>query len=124
MQEGKRQKQVSGLLYEELSTIFQRMGLNIIDGGMISISSVKITPDLLEVRVYLSLFQVKDPKAMLQKIEDRKWEIKKDLTARVGKQLRRMPELHFYHDDTLEHAFKIENLLNKIKEKKPGEGEV
>ena len=121
MQEGKRQKQISGLLYEELSTIFQKLGLNIIDGGMISISSVKITPDLLEVRVYLSLFQVKDPKAMLQRIEDRKWEIKKELTARVGKQLRRMPELHFYLDDTLEHAFKIENLLKKIQEEKPGE---
>ena len=123
MQEGKRQRQVSGLLYEELSTIFQRMGLNVIDGGMISISSVKITPDLLEVRVYLSLFQVKDPKAMLQKIEDRKWEVKKELTARVGKQLRRMPELHFYLDDTLEHAFKIEGLLKKINEEKPGSEE-
>lgn len=122
MQEGKRQKQISGLLFEELSTIFQRMGLNIIDGGMISISSVKITPDLLEVRVYLSLFQVKDPKAMIQKVEDRKWEIKKELTARVGKQLRRMPELHFYLDDTLEQVFKMENLLKKIQEEKPGEG--
>ena len=123
MQEGKRQKQISGLLLEELSTIFQRLGLNITDGGMISISSVKITPDLLEVRVYLSLFQVKDPKAMLKKIEDRKWEIKKELTARVGKQLRRMPELQFYIDDTLEHAFKIENLLKKIQDGKEG-GEV
>ena len=121
MQEGKRQKQISGLLLEELSTIFQRLGLNITDGGMISISSVKITPDLLEVRVYLSLFQVKDPKAMLKKIEDRKWEIKKELTARVGKQLRRMPELQFYIDDTLEHAFKIENLLKKIQDGKEGE---
>lgn len=116
MQEGKRQKQISGLLFEELSDIFQRIGLNIVDGGMISISSVKITPDLLEVRVYLSLFQVKDPKAMLQKVEDRRWEIKKELTARVGKQLRRMPELHFYIDDTLEHAFKIESLLKKIQD--------
>ena len=123
MQEGKRQKQISGLLLEELSTIFQRLGLNIIDGGMISISSVKITPDLLEVRVYLSMFQVKDPKGMLKKIEDRKWEIKKELAARVGKQLRRMPELQFYIDDTLEHAFKIENLLKKIQEEKPGREE-
>lgn len=120
MQEGKRQKQISGLLFEELSTIFQRIGLNIVDGGMISISSVKLTPDLLEARIYLSLFQVKDSKAMLQKIEDRKWEIKRELTARVGKQLRRMPELQFYLDDTLEHAFKIENLLKKIQDDEKG----
>jgi ribosome-binding factor A len=119
MQEGKRQKQVSSLLFEELSNIFQRIGLNIVEGGMISISEVKITPDLLEARIYLSLFQVKDPKEMLKKIEDRKWEIKKELTSRVGKQLRRMPELHFYLDDTLEHAFKIENLLKKIQTDNP-----
>jgi ribosome-binding factor A len=119
MQEGKRQKQVSSLLFEELSNIFQRIGLNIVEGGMISISAVKITPDLLEARIYLSLFQVKDPKEMLKKIEDRKWEIKKELTSRVGKQLRRMPELHFYLDDTLEHAFKIENLLKKIQADNP-----
>lgn len=123
MQEGKRQKQISGLLFEELSDIFQRIGLNIVEGGMISISSVKITPDLLEVRVYLSLFQVKDHQAMLRKIEDRKWEIKKELTSRVGKQLRRMPELQFYLDDTLEHAFKIENLLKKIHDENPETGE-
>ncbi|HEY0434315.1 MAG TPA: ribosome-binding factor A, partial [Chitinophagaceae bacterium] len=58
MQEGKRQKQVSGLIQEEINSIFQRLGLNMIDGGMVSISSVKITPDLLEARVYLSFFQV------------------------------------------------------------------
>ena len=46
MQEGKRQKQVAGLLNEELNQIFQRLGLTIVDGAMISISSVKITPDL------------------------------------------------------------------------------
>ena len=51
MQEGKRQKQVSGLIQEEINTIFQRMGLAMIDGGMVSVSSVKITPDLLEARV-------------------------------------------------------------------------
>lgn len=123
MQEGKRQKQISSLLFEEFSTIFQRMGLNIIDGGMISITSVKITPDLLEARVYLSLFQIKDPKALLQNIEGRKWEIKKELTARVGKQLRRMPELQFYLDDTLEQVFKMENLLKQIQTQKPGEEE-
>lgn len=114
MQEGKRQKQIGGLLYEELSDIFQRLGLNIVDGGMISLTSVKITPDLLEARVYLSLFQIKDHAALLKKVQERSWEIKKELTSRVGKQLRRMPELQFYLDDTLEQAFKMEELFKKI----------
>ena len=120
MQEGKRQKQIAGLLNEELNEIFQRLGLTMIDGGMVSISSVKVTPDLLEARIYLSLFKVADPKAVMQKFTERSWEIKKELTARVSKQLRRMPVLTFYQDDTLDQAFKMEELLNSIK-KKDGE---
>jgi len=116
MQEGKRQKQIGGLLNEELNSIFQRLGLTMMNGGMVSIVSVKITPDLLEARIYLSLFQVGDPKAVLKKIEERAWEIKKELTARVAKQLRRMPELRFYLDDTLEYVFKMEDVLKKISE--------
>ena len=54
-----------------------------IDGGMVSISSVKVTPDLLEARFYLSFFQVKDVEAALKKIEDRHQEIKKELAAKV-----------------------------------------
>lgn len=115
MQEGKRQKQVGGLLQEELSDIFQRLGLNMIGGGMISIANVKITPDLLEARVYLSLFQVADAKAVMQKIEDRKWEIKKELAARVKHQLRRIPELKFFRDDTLDQVFKMEEIFKHIK---------
>jgi ribosome-binding factor A len=120
MQEGKRQKQVGGLLFEELSNIFQRLGLSMIDGGMVSISSVKITPDLLEARIYLSLFQVKDQKAVFKKIQDRAWEIKKELAEKVGKQLRRMPVLQFFQDDTLEQVFKMEEIFKKINEDKSG----
>lgn len=115
MQENKRQKQIGGLINEELATIFQHLGLNIIDGGMVSISSVKITPDLLEARVYLSIFNAKDNKAALKKIEDRAWEVKKELAARVKHQLRRIPEMKYFLDDTLDHVFKMEELFKQIK---------
>lgn len=123
MEEGKRQKQIGGLLNEEMNGIFQRLGLNMIDGGMVSISSVKVTPDLLEARFYLSFFQVKDVAAALQKVEDRHHEIKKELTARVRHQLRSMPVLKFFHDDTLDHVFKMEEIFKKIEEeRKQGPG--
>ncbi len=114
-QESKRQKQVAGLLNQELSDIFQRMGLNIMDGGMISISKVTITPDLFQARVYLSLFKVTNNEAMLKKIQEKAWEIKKELTTRVRHQLRSMPQLEFFIDDTLEYVFKMEALFDKIK---------
>ena len=100
---------------EELSGIFQRIGLSMMDGGLISLTAVKVTPDLLEARIYLSLYQVKDIPATMKKIEDRSWEVKRELAARVKHQLRRIPTLAYFHDDTLDHAAKMEELFRKIK---------
>jgi ribosome-binding factor A len=121
MQEGKRQKQVGALLLQELSDIFQRLGLGMIEGGLVSLTAVKVTPDLLEARVYLSLFQVKEVAGAMKKVEDRSWEIKRELAARVKHQLRRIPLLQYFHDDTLEHADRMEALFKKLNEEKPPE---
>lgn len=122
MEEGKRQRQVAGAIQEEMNDIFRRLNLAMIDGGMVSISSVKVTPDLLEARIYLSLFQVKDQKAVMKVIENRAWEIKKELADKMKHQLRRIPVLHFYLDDTLDYVFKMEEIFKKInEEKKTGE---
>jgi ribosome-binding factor A len=116
MEESKRQKQVGALLLEELSDIFRRLGLSMVEGGLVSLTAVKLTPDLLEARVYLSLFQVKDTAAAMKIIEDRGWEIKRELAGRIKHQLRRIPVLQYIHDDTLEHADRMEALFRKIKE--------
>lgn len=124
MTESKRQKQIAGLLNEELNDIFRRLGLNMVDGGMISISSVKVTPDLLEARVYLSLFQIKDAKEAMRKIEERGRDIKRELAGRVKQQLRRIPEIKYFQDDTLDHVFKMEELfkqINQSDQNKPAE---
>lgn len=118
MSETKRQKQVGQLVQAELSNIFMRMGFNVTEGGMISISSVKMTPDLLEARVYLSMFQIKSPEEMMGRMNERMGEIRKELGNRVGKQLRRVPELTFFLDDTLDHVFRMEELFKKINDEK------
>ena len=92
-----------------------------VNGGMVSVSSVKITPDLLEARVYLSFFQVKESGEALKKIDDRAWEIKKELVTRVKHQLRRIPEIRYFLDDTLDNVFKMEELFKKINEEKKEE---
>ncbi|MBL0884428.1 MAG: 30S ribosome-binding factor RbfA [Chitinophagaceae bacterium] len=122
MEEGKRQRQVAGAIQEEMNDIFRRLNLSMLDGGMVSISSVKVTPDLLEARIYLSLFQVKDTKATMKTIEGRAWEIKKELADKMKHQLRRIPVLHFYLDDTLDYVFKMEEIFKNISEEKKGEG--
>src|SRR5580704_12022510 len=116
MQEGKRQKQVASLVQEELNSIFQRLGLTMIDGGMVSISTVNMSPDLLEARIYISFFQVKDVKSAMKHIDDKSWEIKRELASGLKKHLRRIPLLQYFIDDTLEHAFKMEELFKKLKD--------
>lgn len=119
MEENKRQKQVGKLLRQELSDIFLREGLNILKGGMISIAGVQVTPDLLEARIYLSFFQLPDKEALLERIRERNWEFRKQLASRVKHQLRRVPELQFYLDDTLDQVFRMEELFKKIKGDSP-----
>lgn len=120
MQENKRQKQVAGLIQQEINVIFQRLGLGFINGSMISVTSVKITADLLEARIYLSIFNPNNAattpvKDVLKKIEDKHWEVKKELAASIKHQLRRIPELKFFQDDTLDHVFKMEEIFKQIK---------
>lgn len=121
MIEGKRQKQVAAVLEKELNDIFQRLGLNMVHGGMVSIAGVKITPDLFETRIYLSFFKVPDAHDALKHIQESAWEIKKELTGRVRHQLRSMPQLTFYIDDTLDYVDKIENLFKEIKQQEEGQ---
>lgn len=115
MTEGKRQKQVAIEISKELNEIFLKMSLTMFEGGMISISSVKITPDLYEARIYLSFFQVKDADAALEKFKNLSSEIRGELGKRMRHQLRIIPQLSFYLDDTLDYVFKIEKLLDDLK---------
>ncbi len=114
MEESKRQKQIGNVIQKEMSDIFQREGLNIMHNSMISISKVKVTPDLMEARIYLSFFQVEDPEKMLQHIKDRDWELRKHLAARIKNQVRKIPVLQYYLDDTLEYVFKMEEVFKHL----------
>ncbi len=115
MTESKRQKQVASVLQVEINEIFIKTGLNMIGGGMISIAAVKVTPDLLEARVYISMFQVADKELAMKKVADRAWEIKKLLADKVKSQLRRIPVMHYYLDDTLDYVFKMEEIFKSLK---------
>jgi ribosome-binding factor A len=91
---------------------------------MVSISKVYVTPDLMEARVYLSFFQVKEQAKLLHQIKERTGEWRKLLGIRVKNQLRRVPELQFFADDTLDYVYKMEELFKKIHENdKPSDTE-
>lgn len=122
MEESKRQKQVARMLEEELNEIFRKKGWNIIGKGMVSISKVRITSDLSEAKIYISMFQIDDQEKMLQNMESNAWEVRKELGIRLKNTLRKVPSLAFYNDDTLEYVSSIEKVLKRLNiDKKEGE---
>jgi ribosome-binding factor A len=102
------------MIEHEMNGIFQREGLNIIQGGMISISKVKVTPDLMEVRFYLSFFQIPEPEKMLKQIKEMDWKLRKLLAERIRNQVRKIPVLHYFIDDTLDYVEHINEIFKTI----------
>jgi ribosome-binding factor A len=111
--ESTRQKKVSRLIQKDLGEIFQRESRNLFEGALITVTQVRISPDLSWAKVYVSLFGAKDNQKLLQDIKDRTKEIRVKLAEKVKKQLRVVPNLDFHLDDSLDYAEKIDNLLKK-----------
>ena len=119
MEQGKRQIQIAKVIKKEMIEIFAKEGYNIIsNNGMVSVSDVRITPDLYEARIYLSFIQIADADEMLSTIKEKTSEWRGHLGNRLKNSLRRIPTLTFFKDDTLEHVFKMEELFKQLEEDK------
>lgn len=109
--ESTRQKRVSKVILQDLAIYFQRNASLFAKGGMITVTTVRISPDLGSAKVYLSIFAVADKQAVVDAIKQRSWEVRKFLGTEVKDQLRRVPELLFFLDDSLDQIERIEDLL-------------
>ncbi len=108
-----RQNKVNSLLQQEMAEVMQSHNRQLLPGGLITVTAVRISPDLGLAKVYLSLFPVKDKKVVLEQVRELTPRLRGELGHRVGKQLRIVPELNFYIDDSLDRTEEIENLLKK-----------
>lgn len=106
-----RQNKVNSLLQKELALIFQHEGRSLLPGGLITVSAVRVSPDLGVAKVFLSLFPVKDKKTVIDLIKTQAHRFRGQLGMRIGKQMRIVPELLFYIDDSLDRAEEIGKLL-------------
>lgn len=107
-----RQNKVSRLIQKELSLIFQNQTRQM-SGVLVSVSAVRISPDMSIARVYLSVFPSERADEMIQNVNTNMKAIRFDLGTRVGKQLRIIPELKFFVDDSLDYIDNIDRLLKQ-----------
>lgn len=105
-----RQNKISRLLQKELSEIFL-LQAKAMQGTLVSVSAVRISPDMSIARVYLSIFPSEKAEVMVKNINDNMKSIRYELGTRVRHQLRIIPELKFFVDDSLDYIEKIDSLL-------------
>lgn len=101
------------MIQKELGSFFQRESRSYFSGALITVTSVRTTKDLSIAKVYLSLFATNDKKALLDVITHNKKLIRHNLAVQIKNQVRVVPELEFFIDDSLDYIENIEKLLKK-----------
>lgn len=109
--ENKRQQRISKLFQHDLGEIFQLEIPHLTQGVMVTVTKVYVTPDLALAKIYLSLFPTKSKVQLVNKINKASREIRGLLGKRIRHQVRAIPELRFYLDDSLDYIEKIDRLL-------------
>ncbi|MBD5230602.1 MAG: 30S ribosome-binding factor RbfA [Bacteroidales bacterium] len=108
--ENKRIAKIQRMLQKELSEIFRRQTAAL-GGVMVSVSAVKVSPDLSIARVYLSIFPSQRAAEILENIKAQHKTVRYELASRVKEILRKCPDLNFYLDDSLDYIENIDRLL-------------
>ncbi|MGH2624859.1 MAG: 30S ribosome-binding factor RbfA [Sphingobacterium sp.] len=112
--ESKRQQRFAGVIQQDLAEMFQREGKSWAPGAFITVTKVRVTPDLAIARVYLSFLNTNTAKADLENIRSKTNEIRYKLGTRIKNQARIVPTLEFFLDDTNEYVDHMEKIFDQI----------
>jgi ribosome-binding factor A len=112
-----RTERLGSVIQKDLGHILQQGYQQ--SGSIISVTGVRVTPDLMSAKVFISVFAPgKDDDAIFQYLDEQNANIRMELAAKIRHQVRRIPELDFVKDDSAEYAQKMEGLFQKIREER------
>jgi len=112
--ESKRQQKFAGVIQEDLAAIFQREGMSFLPNTLVTITKVRVTPDLALARIFLSFFNNTNNQLALATIKLHASEIRYKLGARIKDQVRIVPQLEFFIDDTSDYVERMDKIFDKI----------
>lgn len=113
-QETPRQQKINRVLQQEIATLLQQaVREGSVKNLLVSVTKVHITSDLSIAKIYLSIFPVNDAKTYIETLAENSSQLRHDLAQRMKNQLRRIPELHFFLDDSLDYIEGIDQELNE-----------
>ncbi len=115
-QETKRMLQIGEMVKRNMSLVLQQEGSYIYGSQvLVTVTNVKMSPDLGQAKIYLSVYNTDNKQAVILQMDEAHYQIKTAFVQRVKRQLRRIPSLHFYIDETLDEMYRLNNLFNKLK---------
>lgn len=112
--ETKRQKQTAEVIRRHLGNVMMMEGSYIYGGALVTITRVKVTPDMSQSKIYLSIYNAKDKEAVLAAIRQNTQILKRNLSSRIRKHVRRIPKIHFYLDETLDEVSRLDRLISNL----------
>jgi ribosome-binding factor A len=116
--DSRRQLKIASLIKEAFTEILSRNGKSIYGKAFVTVTNVTVTSDLTLTRFYLSIFNAQTPDAVVEGFREHKAEIKRQLGEKLRHHLRRIPEIEFFRDETLDNAYRIEAVFKKINDEK------
>ena len=109
--ENTRQNKVAKQIQKDMSDIFAKEAADVVKGVLVTVTAVRMSPDLGYAKIYLSIFPFDRSEEIMNSIKSNEWRIRKALGTRIRNQLRTVPELSFFIDDSLEYIENIDSLL-------------
>ena len=112
-----RQKQVSELVKRNISLVLQDEGRYIYGPEpLVTVTNVKMSPDLSLAKVYLSIYNIENKQEVILHLDEELGQMRSSLGKRIRKQVRKIPELAFYMDDTLDEMYRIDDMFKRLEE--------
>ena len=111
--ENTRQQKVAKQIQKDIADIFQKEGAHLVRGVLVTVTTVRVSPDFGYAKIYVSVFPFEQHEALLRTLADNTWFIRRELGRRIRNQLKNIPELQFFLDDSLEYIDQIDEALKR-----------
>lgn len=109
-----RQKQIGEIIRRNVSIVLSSEGSYIYGDALVTVTNVMVSPDMSQAKAYVSVYNTEEKQAVVLMLEDQLVRIRQALAHRIKKHVRRIPEIYFYLDDTLDEMYRLNNLFDKL----------
>lgn len=108
-----RQQKIAKQIQKDMADIFQKEGASLVRGTLVTVTGVRVSPDFGYAKIYVSIFPFEQSEALMERLRQQNWFIRRALGQRIRNQLKNIPEIQFFLDDSLEYIEHIEQALKE-----------